>query len=251
MSVLLAKSYSGQDVTGWLMSEKLDGVRAVWTGSHFVSRTGNVFVAPEWFTRHLPAIRLDGELFCGRGMFQTTVGIVRTKTHVDSDWKTVRYCVFDAPDITGGFEARLAACEHLLADVAIADVVAQTVCTGDDHLSDVFASLCADGAEGVMLRKPGSDYEPKRSSTLLKYKPVDSDEGVVIGSEPGAGRLDGLVGALLLQWNGVVVRVGSGLTDAIRSCPPVVGSAVSFAFNGLTDSGMPRFPVFLTERNYE
>ena len=173
MSVLLAKSYSGQDVTGWLMSEKLDGVRAVWTGSHFVSRTGNVFVAPEWFTRHLPAIRLDGELFCGRGMFQTTVGIVRTKTHVDSDWKTVRYCVFDAPDITGGFEARLAACEHLLADVAIADVVAQTVCTGDDHLSDVFASLCADGAEGVMLRKPGSDYEPKRSSTLLKYKPVD------------------------------------------------------------------------------
>src|SRR5262249_996536 len=51
------------DPTGWWMSEKLDGVRAYWDGEAFVSRLGNRFVAPDWFTADLPADTLDGELW--------------------------------------------------------------------------------------------------------------------------------------------------------------------------------------------
>ena len=56
--LLLAHSWDNeQDLTGWYMSEKLDGVRANWTGSRFVSRNGNQFFAPAWFTDGFPRHR--------------------------------------------------------------------------------------------------------------------------------------------------------------------------------------------------
>jgi DNA ligase-1 len=61
------------------MSEKMDGVRAYWSGSKFYSRAGNEFFAPAWFTKTLPKQPLDGELWCGRGLFQKCVGFVKTK----------------------------------------------------------------------------------------------------------------------------------------------------------------------------
>src|SRR6187401_2796877 len=52
--LLLAHTWDNeQDLTGWLMSEKLDGVRAHWTGAGFLSRQGNPFYAPAWFTKGL------------------------------------------------------------------------------------------------------------------------------------------------------------------------------------------------------
>ena len=52
------------DPTGWLMSEKLDGVRCYWDGTKMYTRTGNDFFPPQWFTDGLPVdLALDGELF--------------------------------------------------------------------------------------------------------------------------------------------------------------------------------------------
>ena len=50
--------------------EKLDGVRAWWDGRQFLSRQGNVYHAPQWFTAGLPNVCLDGELWLGRKAFQ-------------------------------------------------------------------------------------------------------------------------------------------------------------------------------------
>src|SRR5262245_4255667 len=46
--LLLAEAWDGvADPTGWWLSEKLDGVRAFWTGDGtFLSRQGNVYHAP-------------------------------------------------------------------------------------------------------------------------------------------------------------------------------------------------------------
>src|SRR4051812_27960651 len=53
--LLLAESWDNVlDPAGWLMSEKLDGVRAYWDGSRFWSRLGNLFHAPDWFVAGLP-----------------------------------------------------------------------------------------------------------------------------------------------------------------------------------------------------
>ena len=45
------------------MSEKYDGIRALWTGSGLYSRKGNKIKCPEFFTLHLPPFALDGELW--------------------------------------------------------------------------------------------------------------------------------------------------------------------------------------------
>ena len=99
--LLLAERWdNAQDLAGWWMSEKLDGVRAYWDGKSLISRLGNRFHAPDWFLDGLPEIPLDGELWIGRKAFQRTVGIVRRQDKSDL-WKEVRYVAFDAPAVDG------------------------------------------------------------------------------------------------------------------------------------------------------
>ena len=70
--LLLAERWdNAQDLAGWWLSEKLDGVRAYWDGKSLISRLGNRFHAPDWFLEGLPDIPLDGELWIGRKAFQT------------------------------------------------------------------------------------------------------------------------------------------------------------------------------------
>lgn len=252
MKPMLAQTYDSQNVKGWLMSEKLDGCRAIWNGIELLSRNGNKFNAPEWFTDQLPAgVMLDGELYAGRNAFQYSVGIIRKKIPVDAEWRTIRYYVFDAPECKGGFEVRIAFCAEILAGCEVAEVVEQAVCKSATHLQSYFSGLVAQGAEGVMLRRPGSEYEQRRSDSLLKFKPYGSDEAEVIGHQSGEGKHQGRLGALICRWRGVVFNVGTGFSDMIRECPPKIGAQVSFMFQGLTDGGVPRFPVFLAERSYE
>ncbi len=249
---MLAKTYGTQNVNGWMISEKLDGVRAIWNGSELVSRNGKRFAAPKWFTDALPTnTTLDGELFMGRGMFQKTVGAVRKKSPVDTEWKRITYHVFDAPEVNGGFTDRLASCEKALSECSVAKVVPHVFCEGIEHLKRFASDLTAKGAEGVMLRHPRSPYERKRSSFLMKYKHTDSAEAEVIGYEGGKGKYAGLVGALVCKWKSITFNVGSGLTDIIRYDPPEIGAKVTFSFNGLTDNMVPRFPVFVCARDYE
>lgn len=240
---MLAMAYEGQNINGWLMSEKLDGVRAIWTGQELMSRNGNPFYAPDWFTRQLPAgVMLDGELFVGRGKFQATASVVKKKVPVDSEWQSIRYCVFDAPEVEGGFEVRLAFCASALTGCEIAEVVAHRVCVNHSDLESFFSELHAQGAEGVMLREPNSSYDKRRSASLLKFKKYESSEAVMIGQEACA---------LVLKWNDVVFKVANGLNEQECICFPRIGSIISFGFCGLTDGGVPRFPTFLSERDYE
>ena len=54
--IMLATVYRQQnDVTQFWVSEKLDGVRARWDGKQFISRGGNVFIAPAWFVQQTKA----------------------------------------------------------------------------------------------------------------------------------------------------------------------------------------------------
>jgi DNA ligase-1 len=100
-----------QDPKGWLMSEKLDGVRCFWNGKKLYSRNGNEFYAPKWFTDELPTnIALDGELFTKRSDFQNIIGIVKSydnSTHTKGSWSDITYMVFDAPLLAFKFSKRL------------------------------------------------------------------------------------------------------------------------------------------------
>ena len=248
---LLAESWdNSQDLSGWWQSEKLDGVRAWWTGSQFLSRQGNVYHAPHWFTRGLPDVPLDGELWLDRKAFQRTVSIVRR--HDESEhWREIAFLVFDAPAVNGPFEER----QHFLEAVLskrkpqFARVLPQERCTGTDHLQTELSRIVALGGEGLMLRRPGSLYETGRSQSLQKVKRFQDTEAVVIGLQDGRGRHRGRMGALLVELpSGVQFAVGTGFTDAQRENPPAIGAAITVRFQELTDRGVPRFPSFVRVR---
>jgi hypothetical protein len=95
------------------MSEKLDGVRAYWTGHRFSSRLGNVFSCARLVCPRPTATALDDEFWIDRKAFQRTVGIVRRQDKTDL-WNQVRFLIFDAPDSGGGFEQRLRAVERVV-----------------------------------------------------------------------------------------------------------------------------------------
>lgn len=249
-ALLLAKPCPvDHDPTGWWMSEKLDGVRAYWDGKQFLSRLGNVFRAPEWFTKDLPRAPLDGELWAGRGKFQRTVSIVRRRDAGD-DWKEISFLVFDAPGVPGPYEDRL---EYLEALQSVRwpglEVVPVEECSGMARLKEVLAAIESDGGEGLMLRQPGSLYEGKRSSTLLKVKSFFDDEATVLGYLAGEGKHLGRVGALrVVLANGKEFSIGTGLRDAERENPPAIGARVTFRYQELTNDGVPRFPSYVGER---
>ncbi|KAF8723466.1 hypothetical protein AX14_009249 [Amanita brunnescens Koide BX004] len=192
---------ASHDPTGWWISEKLDGVRTYFDGKSFSSRLGNAFTPPEWFFKNLPkGVTLDGELFGGRGKFQDTVSIVKTIN--SPHWQGITFQVFDVPSMgEKPFEERFEYLEgmfgpggtHAAPHIV---VVEQIKAEGKDHVLQRLKEIETLGGEGVMLRKPESSYEGRRSNTLLKVKTFQDAEAIVTGYVPGKGKNKGSMGAL-------------------------------------------------------
>lgn len=250
--VLLANKWEREkhDPVEWWISEKLDGVRAFWDAKQraFLSRLGNVYPAPDWFTKGLPDdVDLDGELFGGRGKFQFTVGIA--KTDGSKHWDQLVYKVFDAPSLKNKtFEARMEHAQQLVKTSASQYIewVEHTQCKSLTHLDEVFGEIEKLGGEGLMIRQPGSLYAEGRSSSLLKIKSFHDGEAVVIAHEDGKGKYVGMTGALRCKMaSGKMFKCASGLSDEQRAKPPAIGSVIVYKCQELTNDGIPRFPVFL------
>jgi hypothetical protein len=115
-ALALAEVYSpGIDLADYLVSEKLDGVRAYWDGRRLVTRGGLVIQAPAWFTAGFPDVALDGELWMGRGRFAALSGTVRRLEPDQDAWRGVRYMLFDLPGHSGDFATRLGVLRDLVA----------------------------------------------------------------------------------------------------------------------------------------
>ncbi|CAG8794245.1 11270_t:CDS:2, partial [Racocetra persica] len=230
--LLLAHPWKEDEVdpTGWWISEKLDGVRAFWCGkrSVFLSRQGKVYAAPAWFTKGLPKdIDLDGELFGGRGKFQSTVSIVKAGVE---EWKKITYQIFDVPSYSN----------------APFEDLQHRYCKSAKDIFDELKRVEAVGGEGLMIRKPKSEYVCGRSNTLLKIKSFYDGEALLEGYEPGKGKYTGMTGALkCVMACGKKFKVGSGLSDNERKKPPKIGSIIVYRCQELSDSGSPRFPTFI------
>ncbi len=122
-------------ISGMCISEKLDGMRAIWDGgasrgtptaevpwantakdyrfkkeqiaTGLWSRYGHALHAPDWFLNHLPEGHiLDGELWAGPGRFQEVTSIVRSLDK-DAEWGEIDYMVLDLIDANIIFEPGL------------------------------------------------------------------------------------------------------------------------------------------------
>ena len=250
--VALAKEWHGQDPSGMLMSEKLDGMRCFWDGENMFTRNGNVISAPSEMVKSLPPIALDGELFLGRGRFQECMSIVRSSSTNLQKWSQVKYMVFDAPEVAAPAGDRLRTALIALDGNPWAEVLEHVICTDAEHLTRAMDSTIALGGEGIMLKHPTNHYSAGRNDNHLKVKRFHDAEAVVIGHETGKGKNAGRLGALVcIDASGKRFKVGTGLSDADRRNPPLTGTVITYKFQELTNAGLPRFPVFMRVRPTE
>lgn len=239
---------------GFLISEKLDGVRAHWDGLVLRFRSGRLLPAPAWFLAKLPALPLDGELWTGREQFDLLSGVVRKVIPDDEAWRAVKFMVFDTPGHAAPFAQRVLLIQSTLAaaDVPWLRPVAHSAVKDETALKARLQEFVGQGGEGLVLHHADALWRAGRTDSLFKLKPELDEEGQVVGYQPGKGRLQGLTGALLVQTtSGQRFALGSGLNDALRRAPPAVGVWVTYRYRNRTPSGLPRFATFLRVRDPE
>lgn len=287
--LLLAHEFDlrSHQVAGRYLSEKLDGMRAFWDGgisrglptasvpfantekdarllteqvaTGLWSRYGKAIQAPDWWLDNLPPFPLDGELYGGRGNFQSLMSTVKQLTP-DERWANVRYHVFDSPPMNVVFgggkinninfkktffgvdswaESRLQSnpmrycgrfedVYNMLNKLNIANRVVviheQTLLpfsyqSALDTVNEKLFEVCEAGGEGLMIRDPSSFWVPERSHKLLKIKKLLDSEATVLG----------------YKW-GRATDKGSKLLGLMGSLTCVWHNGVVFDLSGFTDA---------------
>lgn len=202
--------YSGQDVSGWLVSEKLDGVFARWSGGVLFNKEWRVLVAPASITEGKPDC--EGEIWHKDGL-ERVQGCLTWAAN-DYRWVGVEF----------------------IPHAKIPAFVISTALEASEYMGRVVAA----GGEGVVLCCP-------KTGQMLKMKPMRDDEAEVIGYTKGSGRNRG-IGSLLLAQARKRFALSVGLSCRDRANPPAIGSLITFAFDGLTKNGLPRNARFMRVR---
>lgn len=268
----------------FLLSPKIDGIRALVVNGQLVSRTmkpirnahtQSLFGRPE-------LEGLDGELVVGNPwdknlMQQTSSGVM------SYDGKpNVTFYVFDRWNINEPFHSR----RPIDTITERTQALNHYEISSYDELVEYETKYLSMGYEGVMLRHPGGPYKQNRSTLkeayLVKVKRFHDAEAVVLGWEPLMRNLneqerdergyakrshvsankeaDELVGSLIVRCleSGQEFSIGSGFTEAQRAQlwearnRDLVGRVLkykSFKVTGVKDK--PRHPIFLGFRDKE
>jgi DNA ligase-1 len=112
-------------------------------------------------------VRLDGELFAGRGGFDRLVSTVQTK---GSAWEGITFQIFDLAALYQTIEER----HQHLAKLSLPPwcrLVPHRVCGGRDDLDNTEVEIVAGGGEGCILRPPGSFYRPDNFTKIKRLFP--------------------------------------------------------------------------------
>ena len=250
--LVLLKTYKekSHNIDGWVMSEKLDGIRSYWDGKKLLTRNGKEIFAPVWFTKDYPPFEIDGELWTKRDDFDNISSIVRDKIQTqenDEKWKQIKHYIFEVPNAKGGLFERLEKVKPY--ENNIIKIIPQIYIKDKEHLKKFHNDLYSLGAEGIVVRDPNALYINKRTSKVLKVKKFKDTECKIIDYTKGKGKYSGQVGAIVCELeNKMVFKIGSGLNDDFRKNPLKIGTIITFKYQNLTSNGKPRFPVYLRVR---
>lgn len=247
--LMLLQSYEKQDVTGWVISEKLDGVRGYWDSSQLYTRQNQILTPPHYFVRDFPPFAIDGELFSQRGQFEKISSIVRSQK--DKGWETLALHVFDVPTAQGNLFERLAVLENYLKahPTQHIKIIKQIPIQNPQHIHQFLKEIESLNGEGVVIRNPNTPYEfGKRSSQILKLKTALDEECTVVEHHKGKGQFANILGSLTCENQRGRFKIGSGFSLEERANPPPIGSMITYKYRGLTNSGKPRFATYWRER---
>ncbi|MGB6328764.1 MAG: DNA ligase [Halarcobacter sp.] len=241
-----SKKYSGNEsIKGWLMSEKLDGIRAYWNGKELLTRRGKRIYTPLWFIKNFPNFELDGELWTKRADFENIQNIVMDKKP-SKDWREITYNIFEVPNEKGAFLQRLKKAKIWFKKNPNSQVkiIKQIKCKDAKELNLFLEKIISKKGEGVIIKDPKKDFHIGRSPHTLKVKKAFDMEGKVIGIN--ISEKTGVLKSLVLKLkDGVIFNLGTGFTKKERITPAKIGENVTFKYYGLTKNGIPKFASFL------
>ncbi|ADG92601.1 DNA ligase (ATP) [Arcobacter nitrofigilis DSM 7299] len=243
------KIYKNQDIKNWLMSEKLDGIRAYWDGKFLYTKNGNKIFVPSSFTHNFPPFELDGELWSKRDDFENIQSIVLDKTP-SSKWSEITYNIFEAPNAKGNFYNRLEKVKNWFdknPNVKV-HIIKQIKCRNKKELDAFLEKIVLLKGEGVIIKNPNLEYINKRSANSLKVKKFYDEEGIVQKINYNNKKMKSLTIKLN---NGIIFNLGNGFSDKERLNPPKVGEQITFKYYDLTKNGKPKFASFLRIRKKE
>ena len=245
-------------VADYLVSEKLDGIRAYWNGKQLLTKSGNTIHAPSWFYANFPVTPLDGELWIERGQFQALTRIVLDSEPNDDAWKNVKYMVFDLPHSNAAFSDRYQQLQTLIQQQRDQNNQPLHHLQWVEHksldnlsiLEQWLDIVSSHNGEGLMLHHKANNYTAGRTEHLLKLKNHQDAEAIIIGYEEGNGKYQGMMGSVWVRTaTNDTFKIGSGFNDQQRQIPPAIGSTIQYRYNGYTNRGIPRFARFIRVRN--
>lgn len=234
--------------TDFVVTEKLDGIRCLAIckeeSIELYTRQGKLIEGCVEIEESLRKIRnfiesdfvLDGELLA-EGCDYATVYKETTKRVKNKDVvKTgIKFTVFDMLDIKEfenmkcetPYYRRLETLMYLQSDVIskvspinmkqVVEIIKPLYMgSSKDRLIELLDEYRNRGAEGLMINYVDGVYEFKRSKNIQKVKVMQTVDLKIIGFEEGQGRNEGRLGALLVDFKGSTVGVGTGFSDFDR-----------------------------------
>ena len=221
------------------ITEKLDGVRCVVIKDNntisFFSRQGKPIIGLEHIAKSLSKVEgsfmFDGELLLKTSvnvdsgdLYRQTVKVVNSK---QDDKTNVEYHVFDIitlQDFQNGVSKTTYGIRRIILDSLHEkfkqdkDVhIVQCLYSGTDHsmIMKTLKHMEEKGKEGVMINKD-EHYYCKRCNSLLKVKSMQTCDLQIIGFENGSGKNENTLGALIVDYKGYPLGVGSGFSEQER-----------------------------------
>jgi len=250
---------------------KLDGYRLIYHKGSMYSRSGKAFANKninDYFSTvfSLYDYTLDGELYASNHTFNQLQTIVNT--HNGKLPPDLKFVVFDAMDARHWdakkcpkpYSERYKLLNKVVAHIGdhkkVLAISSDLVNTSKE-IVDLYKGYLAQGLEGAMLKDPEGLYQWKRttirSGEILKVKPFKTGDFEVTGIYDGEGKNTGVAGGVVIDVNGVAVRVGSGFDDATRKAmadkpSDYIGKTVEVRYLEVTEDGSLRNNSFVRWR---
>lgn len=249
----------------WSVQCKYNGVACLITKDGCFSRKGEKFqtlvhieTALLPFFNLYPNAVIHGELFNDdlREKLNELIKLIRKTVNItENDLKRseeiVNYYVYDGyfPDVEldkpTEYSKRKDWIDHNITNTYDYCIhVKTTIVDSKDVVDTMFDAAIDRGDEGLMFRKMNMPYVNGRSKNLLKYKPEDSAEGIILAIKPGIGDWANTGKVITLQWEGKTFDAtfkGSHeqATEFLQNADKYINKPVTFLHIGFTGLGTP------------
>lgn len=275
-----------KDGEEFTLTQKLNGIRCTYVDGKMISRQGKEFIGLEFIAEELnklcPAYVFDGELIrknvdgiSDNENFRLTTSMVNSE---DGDKLGLEFVLFDCLPLSEFIEGKSSA-KYIDRRGSLDYLIKANNCKylrtvpiyyqgNDVNMIDKFLEeVDRLGYEGLMLNKNNAPYECKRVTSLIKIKSFKHSDLRIVDVLEGEGKYVGMLGAIVVDYKGNTVNVGSGFTDEQRKeyweiKDELIGKIAQIKYKEVSknkDTGLEslQFPIFemlrfeKTEPSYE